>query len=652
MTDTHFRTLQRQYENKDPVPRADMHGWDTVYAVRFEAINRELIRQFGEGGIMAAALRIDYEDEDVAIHGAFEPWQLATGGSGNEVAIAVRFASGEATLKESGKVVSLTGASVKLRAKIGLHRVSGVDDTADGTVATCLKVVASGKVVTAGDAASLRAAFSQIDAKASDDDRSDANVQCDDIAGLDLSDCTPHEAKHFDAFLKPGIVEWFGTNESIFDFAFLTVDIAEQEDTGDFAWIKPTQVAYAVTDVIGANGKPSANQSIFAILAMTEGRKAEGRANFEVSASAIPINPGVDAAFLISNERFMEKHILPQCHKVFEGIADVGSDASGAAKFCMENGRLANSAAILMPLDLHSEKLYAQFPGDVHGRIEPGNFKVVVGDTTIQFDFEAITFPYGANDLVNVELMMRYEQAIGIDEDCHFAVESTGTQIHHVSVYPDPEKAAWEAAKSFGVTILVSLGLYLLGPLVGRVGSRLFSGAKSLLGKAAGTVAQSGKGLIAREAAQIGETEIMSISEEAVSQATKSGGAAVLGAEAAATGEVISLKTISTGEKALAGDVVETVTPKAVSPAAVPERAISGFTAMMVGQFAGQVFGLRSNLAIMAAYKQTPESLPSIADFGQHCLTSITWPGNSRDVHKLSFAGLNGAFVLGFEITR
>ena len=88
--------------------------------------------------------------------------------------------------------------------------------------------------------------------------------------------------------------QWFEGNMDDFTTVFASVNLNAKADEGQFQWLMPTHVSYAVAE------ESSLPDGIFAVLCMTENRDSTGLGH-QVSPYAIP--EGQRSAFLISPER-------------------------------------------------------------------------------------------------------------------------------------------------------------------------------------------------------------------------------------------------------------------------------------------------------------------------------------------------------------
>ncbi|MCK0208667.1 TULIP family P47-like protein [Starkeya koreensis] len=609
---------------------ADTHGWDTVYAVRFPIINEALKKHFDPKGDLADALIIEHDDRYVSIKGKFGAWRLTTGGSGNRIFLEMPFTEGEVTFKLFGVTVKLADLVAKVEVLLGFH--TAPDDPGKGLLAD-LKIVVGGPAVTSASQDTLGKNASA-SGKASD---FDVGVSVRDIRGLEATGLAKEDAAFASMFLGSALKTWLEKNPEIFDFVFLSVDIAEQEDVGDFKWIKPTRVGYAVADILDADQKTSAKDSIFAVLAMTEGRNPAG-ATAAVSVDSIPSNAGVNSAFLISPRLFVEKFIMPYIAGMFTG--DLKSTDFGLNR---EGTKITNLVDLHIPLELE-QHYYDQLRSVEIGTIKAGNFSIEVDKHMLKTSFESLTFPFGRDDVLSVELVMRHANILGVDDAKKFALKTSGEIIRHLNVVPDPKKVTGEGWKSFAINMGVTLAIAVIP--WGRVVGKVAGGAKSLF-RGATVIEGEGAQVLAKEATTVTERELVQVAESGMGRALQSGEAAALRGEFQATGKVLTAGELS-AETGLKGEVAAGQgAAKGVPVGEVPSRFDRTFLAFMGGQLIGGLYGQGTNLASLGAYQQDGAKIPSLVNFGSNCIRHTTWPGASES--KLVCAGLNGAFVLGLE---
>jgi hypothetical protein len=131
------------------------------------------------------------------------------------------------------------------------------------------------------------------------------------LQAIDYGNAKPSPLQ--DALYKQALIEYFKANLQIFSYVFTLVNINARAAQEQFQWLKPTYTSYAYFN--GADDETS----YFGVLNMTDGRSAEGLTN-QLPPGAIPLNG--NASVLISNERFLQKMVLPGLPKAFEKAAE------------------------------------------------------------------------------------------------------------------------------------------------------------------------------------------------------------------------------------------------------------------------------------------------------------------------------------------
>lgn len=253
---------------------ADTFGWDTVFAITFVETNAAI--KAAKSSPTTLSVKHEEAGHVYQLEGSFGDWELDTGGDGRNA----RFAIPLDTLvyTENGAASSFSNVL------LGVVFAFGFQPSRDESIA-------------------------QKDGNGWMDLRVDASqgATVTSIQFLDGDD------PGILAFIIKGLIEtWFNDPENIgaFSHVFGSVNLNAKAASDDFQWLMPTDLGYAVVD------RGSLENSIFAILCMTEGRERPD-AGHQVSPFAIP--DGYSSGFLISKERFLEKMLLPGIGMLFTG---------------------------------------------------------------------------------------------------------------------------------------------------------------------------------------------------------------------------------------------------------------------------------------------------------------------------------------------
>lgn len=596
------------HKNGTAIGTADMNGWDTIYTVRASVINSALLKHF-ETRTAADALHLEVKIEsqiyDVEIDARFGAWQLCSGGAGNRIRLEMPLTEGSATVNgRSVSTIDLAGAMVVAEVSLGFH--CPPDLAHDEPLIAQLKVVTERHAPHLASAVELRQ--SEQKEPASQD-----KVNVLDISRLVADGIPAATVDGLKSAIKAGIQEWLTKNIEIFDYVFLSVDIAEEANKGDFVWIKPTTVGFAVTDVLGAEGE--AKETIFGVLSMTRGEKPEG-VTPQISASSIPIDDDVNAAFLIAPHLVIEKLLQPSVHTLFHNAKpeDFGRSRDGLT--------LQNVKEIQLPLHLDPEQLtFAK--KDVNGKITKGNFCITTQGLSIRTMFRNVTFAYGTDDELDVQLTYDASNAIGLDKESHFAMQRVGEVDSHVTVQPNQEKMSQGIYKTVAGMVVAQVACAIVFAGFGAAFSRI---ATSLRGAGRMMTAGSRDALLMTE-------EVSLLAEEEVQLAGTSSGR--IGVTGLAQEVWTVARCASAGKVATLADFLSSGLSKPI-------------TVLIAGQAIGMLWGERSQIDTLSALHEHPEKMPTMADFGSMCISHITWPQTSHAT--LLSAGLNGAFTLGFKI--
>lgn len=622
---------------------ADTAGWDTVYAVRAPVINQALTDFFS--GHASSQLHItEAIGTTASIDAQLGPWQLTTGGSGTMLALEMPILSGHATssLSSPAVTVPLAGASITMNVTLGFHPLSPPSPSAP-TLTAHLKVSPNASAPTSGNADAIGGAT--LAAASASVPLSHLTVS---VSGIDLATADPTTQEMLPLFISKMVENWISANTWIFDYVFLSVDIAAQAAGGAFAWIAPTTVAYAVTDLVPANGEPAVADTIFAIMAMTQHRLATG-ASAEVSVNAIPTNAGVNAAFLIAPTLIVNQMLMPNMPGIF-GLQD-------ASSFVVSSDGMAvsNSADLTLQLQLDQSWYVGNNPATA--TIPAGDFNLTVNDTSISQTFTNITFPYGVQNELTIEMTLGATNTLGIDSTGHFAMQYGTTTMSTLSVQPNAQKAAWEAIESIAIGLVTTVVLAMLfsrdpvtsananpdpDPVVPKGGGAGPEPVNAGGGDSSGAGGESNQPTLSSENQQA----VHELTEQAAGDGTNN---QAVNVNLAPQAETISTKTVSSQLTNSAGTELQPDVPNQPwSLKGMMPRFTIKMWAMLAGQMAGQLWSNLTNIDSIRAYAIDPSTVPTLANFTDNCISPTVWPQTANAT--LACAGLNGALTLGFVL--
>ena len=175
------------------------------------------------------------------------------------------------------------------------------------------------------------------------------------------------------AIIKDLFRQWFEANLDTFTTVFASVNLNAKADVGQFQWLMPTHVSYAVAE------ESSLPDGIFAVLCMTEDRDPTGLGH-QVSPYAIPA--GQRSAFLISPERYLTKMLLPGIGMMFAKPSGA-SDSDWPDKYFdrLPDGSITNNKMIsIAQLEIEEGQTREAF-------IPARQFSVRISDKLLEINF-------------------------------------------------------------------------------------------------------------------------------------------------------------------------------------------------------------------------------------------------------------------------
>ena len=225
------------------------------------------------------------------------------------------------------------------------------------------------------------------------------------------------------------------------------MNVSDKAAKDSFAWLKTTDLGYACL-----NNKTNVEDSLFGILAMTEGRVKPASA--QISLNAIPT--GARAGFLIAPERFLKKLVLPGIHTMFPGSTD--------KDFSLTNGGTQIVNVNTVNMDSVS--------------ISGSDYTPTLGPNTVQLAMESNYLDFNLKKAVvlfspGIEIHMNYEAFT----DLRLATQTGGA--HTFEYYDIPnrqpiidhyvETAAWVTWTEVAASVAVAVATMGTGALAKKV---------------------------------------------------------------------------------------------------------------------------------------------------------------------------------------
>jgi hypothetical protein len=445
----------------------NLQGWDTVSTINFAALNPAITAQVALPATFSHDMKSGGQVE-ASLSGSFGPWQLALNGGGNEIYLrvpvhnaVVQFPPGVPANASDGDVVIQVNAAYfpqsgnanRRDLKINTKPVSA--NANDGTVTVCQP---GGK------------------------------------------DADPLKTQLFYSMIQ----EWFNDNLDLLRLVFTTADLAADYKSSAMAWVKPSEVAYAVS----VPHLSTMRNASLGVLALVDGGTITGQQSEQYDPALIP--EGCDAGLAISRRKYLEHMILPAVPYMFD--PEVSSQPS-AANFELQNdeGQVTNK----VELKMHRMRLSN---GDtVSPVVAPGNFTLTVNGEFVDVAIVDAAFPAGIG--LTAKLTYRNTMELYFDAGANNGKGAIRLKDRNKSCHMAVEQAAW----------LLDL----------EIGEEIVLGLLSLVGIAGGVLGWIAKG--AAEGAEVA-IESVAIATEAGEDAAEEGQGILAGLKAMRAAAGLTLK--------------------------------------------------------------------------------------------------------------
>lgn len=257
----------------------DTFGWDTVYGIRYEYLNKSLEKQQAKLPDFT-----DWSDVEsgLQITGSWNNFQVAAGGAGRNLQLLCKLNSGKTSEGED-----LTGSWLKIQvnlATIANAAYPATDKTGSGGTMQTMQVNSAGTAE--------RPAVSVIDS------------------------AFPGVSKPLVKQALPSIFQqYFIQHVAQFKAVFAAVELNVTAEKSAYQWLKPGYSTYACADLAG--GQPG--EGIFAVLNKTEKGSPDGLTPQVDSRLFQSLPAGSDAALAISAEKLLQHVFLQGAMNVIPG---------------------------------------------------------------------------------------------------------------------------------------------------------------------------------------------------------------------------------------------------------------------------------------------------------------------------------------------
>ncbi len=389
--------------------------------------------------------------------------------------------------------------------------------------------------------------------------------------------------------ISGALQDWLNDNLQEFNHVFTAVNLNSEVDKGDFNWLKPTHIGYAIY----TEGFDTVDDYIFGVLAMTGNTKGNNLSPV-IDPNIIPTD--ADAGFLISAPRVIEKMFEPHIESLFANAEDSDFDTQDDGmtifnlnklkftEFKLEDGNSIKDACI-----------------DADGF----NFSIGSGSVIIQFNGLKFTWKEGYEVIVNY----RGVNKLSTDEDGHLQLTMTDTPTLSV-VINETQSEEW---KEIWESIGISIGVAIVGAVVGGIAESALAARA-----AARTAIQAGAANIAEDGVVMIEMDLV---QNAMTPANQ------------LTNEVIALQ-----------DAVKALENPEVTQTFAGFFKANAFKLLggAIGAFIGS--GVDGIVKALKAYAdQDKTEMPTLDNFASKSIEDTTWPDCS---YTLKSAELHGALQM------
>jgi hypothetical protein len=552
----------------------DLMGWNTVNALSFTSMNQGVLQ------LKNFPAKFHYADPDpsgdMTLDGTWADWSLCTGGGGMNVQMQCDIGTG--TLKLGTDSTDLSKGWIKIQ--VNLEAVEAIDPsfkdmTGKGGTGNSLVVKKTG------------------------------SNGVDPVVVL----ATSFDSQGSLKYIVKGIFQ-DALNASLDSFVqyFHSVVLNETAAQGDYQWLKPTTLAYAVTD------GTTIDNSIFAALCMVEGDPAtddDGKplAN-EVDGRLLEDIPaGANSVFAISAEKFVKHVLLTGAIRVIPGSAATDYDSA------------EDNLAFTNNKDLSWGEFVLESGEKVTPTIPAKGFRISVENDQIKLEFTGVHFVSyrtAFGDDVNIDLVQFFKLGVEKKPDGSGYVlivknDDNDTDIPAMSLHATvtPTKAEEDfdwAMIGIGAALAilpVGLGLIKLGKSAIQLGSKVVNLIKGVDGAAEVSVELGEMTSLLTQDSVVATQDVADAASVADAEASQ-------GASAARTGMAMRYLTLA-NKFCIAGGVV---------------------TALV---------GISDPIGEKLA-KHDVSQLPTIEGFASACLGATSWPNMSN--WKLVDVRLANALIL------
>lgn len=452
--------------NYGDVGNIDLMGWDTVFALTIDALNKSIVSQ--------KTTPPNFSGKDTlggaSCTGEWGPWQVQ-GGEGNGIIMNCPVTSG--TLSSPGMPdVALAGAVVEVMITLAPQQASQQlpDPTAkDGTGTT-----------------------QHLQANQTSDEFEQPRVQS--ISGIPGSAIYPAEAA-FNAYFVNNLAE--------FDAVFAAVRLEEEAIEADKQWLKPAYSTYALASPGGSGG--SQQDSAFGLLSLVT--KPSGnlpQQNFDLRMFQVfaQTATATNSVFAVSAPLAIQNIVLQAAKQCVTGATDDdfqivnnGITVSNKNQLTWGNFQLTENdpTSVVQPI------------------IAPGDFQLTLDGMEFHLSVSQASFtsPDGTCDIKLTADQYFNIEAAKLSDGKYYLVPSPGLGTNSIRADVSPNKG-------FEIAMIIE------GIAVGIIFAFIGGALGEALGPAASTATEDGEGIITATSEDL-DNQVGEMSESELSEAEDNG---------------------------------------------------------------------------------------------------------------------------------
>ncbi|NUY35987.1 TULIP family P47-like protein [Paraburkholderia sp. JPY303] len=366
----------------------------------------------------------------------------------------------------------------------------------------------------------------------------------------------------------------------------------------------PTHVGYGINNPENA----PVDNYVFAVMAMTANRQGVNLGH-EVSPNVIP--QGCNAGFLISQERFMTKIMLPGIEKMFKNASDKDFQVTG------DGSTISNVNAITFQNFETSNKDGSETVEITGATLDPEKFSLIADVTTLKLNFTDLHLPWKGGRYT-VHMLYDSECELYMDANKHFQACVVGTPSLSVAV----TESSAEKWTNIIVGIVEGIGFAVAGAAIGgALGPAAEATGEGIEGEATG----------AAEAVE-GTTDTLEFSSDLVSDT-----------------DIVNLDDVNAEDDADASDDIENTEEESYSSKfkGFLRRNWRKILGMAIGGAVGAVTAKLPD--ILEAYsEQDLAKMPTLDEFADYSVSPIAWPGQTG--YTLVSIALNESLQMGLNV--